>query len=106
MCACGDSTDFLEATDKALGACDMSCPGDGGGGGETCGGSSSYDLYAIVPASDGVESPSGGGVGSETTSGDGEAWDMVFTLETGREWGGVGACGVDVSLVIRDGTET
>lgn len=44
MCGCGNSVDFLDATDKPLGACDIACPGNAA---ETCGGTTSYNLYEI-----------------------------------------------------------
>ncbi len=42
ICGCGNSSEFLEASDKANGVCDSVCPGDGD---EYCGGPTSYSLY-------------------------------------------------------------
>lgn len=72
VCACGDSTEFLEATDKPLGECDIACPGDSA---ETCGGSSSYNLYKILSSGDDASASSG-----DDSSSDGSDREFVQWL--------------------------
>lgn len=88
MCACGDSEDFLKATGKTLGECDIECPGDGS---ETCGGASSYNLYEILVSEfdDGSEGEGSGSDDVDEQSVSSSASREFCTLdeENKKKWG-------------------